>query len=79
MVGLDQADELRYQGWMTQRMQRLLASREVQEALRELMDLLEKMGMNRERIEQLQKLIRQIFKGCRRSSTSLQANELQRI
>ena len=53
MVGLNQADDLRYQNWMTQRMMRALAFPEVQEALRELMEQLQQMGMNQERVEQL--------------------------
>ena len=63
MVGLNQADDLRYQNWMAQRMMRALAFPEVQEALRELMEELQQMGMNRERLEQLRELIQQNMQG----------------
>jgi len=59
MVGLNNANDLRYQNWMTQRMMRALAFPEVREALRELMEQLGQMGMNRERLEQLRDLIGQ--------------------
>ena len=63
MVGLNQADDLRYQNWMAQRMMRALAFPEVQEALRELMEQLEQIGMNQERVEQLRELIQQNMQG----------------
>lgn len=63
MVGLNQADNLNYQNWMTQRMMRALAYAEVREALKELMEELAKMGMSRERIEQIQNLIQQNLQG----------------
>jgi uncharacterized protein with von Willebrand factor type A (vWA) domain len=63
MTGLNQADDLRYQNWMAQRMMRALAFPEVQEALRELMEQLQQMGMNRERVEQLRELIQQNMQG----------------
>ncbi len=63
MVGLNQADDLRYQNWMAQRMMRALAFPEVQEAMRELMEQLQQMGMNQERVEQLRELIQQNLQG----------------
>ncbi|HEY9152175.1 MAG TPA: VWA domain-containing protein [Anaerolineales bacterium] len=63
MVGLNNTDDLRYQNWMTQRMMRALAFPEVQEALRELMEQLQQMGMNKERVEQLRDLIQQNMQG----------------
>ncbi len=63
MVGLNNTDDLRYQNWMTQRMMRALAFPEVQEALRELMEQLQQMGMNKERVEQLRELIQQNMQG----------------
>lgn len=57
MVGLSQANDMRYREWMTQRMERALRFREVREALKELAELLEKLGMNRDRIEQMQQLV----------------------
>lgn len=53
LVGLKQADDLRYRDWLAKRMEKALRFREVREALRELMEQLAEMGMDRERIEQL--------------------------
>ena len=63
LVGLNQADNLNYQNWMTQRMMRALAFPEVREALRELMEQLAQMGMNRERVEQIRQMIQQNMQG----------------
>jgi uncharacterized protein with von Willebrand factor type A (vWA) domain len=63
MVGLNHADDLRYQNWMAQRMLRALAYPEVQQALRELLEQLAQMGMDRERIEQIRDLVRQNLQG----------------
>jgi hypothetical protein len=57
LVGLNQADDLRYREWMAQRMEQALRFREVQEALKELMDMLSQMGMDKERIEQMRQLL----------------------
>jgi uncharacterized protein with von Willebrand factor type A (vWA) domain len=56
-------DDLRYQEWMAQRMMRALAFPEVREALRELMEQLEQMGLSRERIEQMREMIQQNLHG----------------
>lgn len=63
LVGLNQADNLKYQNWMAQRMMRALAFPEVREAMRELMEQLAQMGMSRERIEQIQNLVQQNMQG----------------
>jgi hypothetical protein len=63
LVGLNQADNLNYQNWMTQRMMRAMAFPEVQKAMRELMEQLQQMGMGRERVEQLRELIQQNMQG----------------
>ena len=65
MVGLNQVDDLRYQNWMAQRMMRALAFPEVQEAMKELMDELQRMGMSRDRVEQMQNMIQQNMDGMR--------------
>jgi len=57
MVGLNNVDDLRYQNWMAQRMQRALGFPEVREALEELMQTLSKMGMDSQRLEQIRDLI----------------------
>ncbi len=63
MVGLNQADNLNYQNWMAQRMIRALAFPEGREALQELMEQLEQMGMSRERVEQIREMIQQNMQG----------------
>jgi uncharacterized protein with von Willebrand factor type A (vWA) domain len=65
MVGLNNVGDLRYQNWMTQRMLQALAFPEVQAALKELMDQLAQMGMNRGRIEEIRNLIQQNLQGIR--------------
>ncbi len=57
LVGLDQAKDMRYREWMSQKMQRLMNFREVREAIQELAELLEKMGMDRDRAEQIRQLL----------------------
>ncbi len=56
-VGLSQADDLRYREWMAQRMQKALRFREVRQALQELAELLNQMGMDKKRVEELQQLM----------------------
>src|SRR5215207_2577441 len=63
MVGLNNTDDLRYQEWMAQRMMRALSFPEVREALRELMEQLQQMGMSKQRIEELRELIQQNMQG----------------
>jgi hypothetical protein len=63
MVGLNQTDDLRYQEWMAQRMMRALAFPEVREALRELMEQLQQMGMSKERVDQMREMIQQNMQG----------------
>ncbi|MBV6452546.1 MAG: hypothetical protein MHPDNHAH_03304 [Anaerolineales bacterium] len=65
MVGLNQMDDLRYQNWMVQRMMRALAFPEVREALKELMEQLQQMGMSRDRVEQMREMIQQNMQGMR--------------
>jgi hypothetical protein len=57
LTGLNRADDLRYKDWYTQRMMRALRFKEVQEAMREMMQMLEQMGMTKQRLDQLQRLI----------------------
>jgi hypothetical protein len=64
-VGLNQIDNLEYQNWMAQRMMRALDFPEVREALKELMEQLAQMGMNRERLEQIREMIQQNMQGMR--------------
>lgn len=57
LVGLNNTQDLRYQNWMAQRMERALAFPEVREAMQELMEQLEQMGMNRERLDQMRDML----------------------
>ncbi len=57
MVGLSQMDNLHYREWMVQRMKKALRFKEVQEAIKELAELLAQMGMNKQRAEQLTQLM----------------------
>jgi uncharacterized protein len=57
LVGLNRADDLRYREWMAQRMQKALQFQEVREALKEMMELLAQMGMNKERLDQMRQLL----------------------
>jgi uncharacterized protein with von Willebrand factor type A (vWA) domain len=57
MVGLNQAGDLRYREWMVQRMKKALRFREVQEALRELAELMAQMGMDKERVDQMRRIL----------------------
>jgi uncharacterized protein with von Willebrand factor type A (vWA) domain len=57
IIGLNQANDLRYRDWIVQRMEKALKFQEVQAAIQDLMDLLAEMGMNRERINQLSQLM----------------------
>lgn len=56
-VGLDHADDMRYREWMARRMEQALNFREVREAIEELAQLLQQLGMNKERSEQLRQLL----------------------
>jgi uncharacterized protein with von Willebrand factor type A (vWA) domain len=56
-VGLNQVDDLRYREWMNQRLQRALRFPEIREALRELAELLAQMGMDKQRVDQLTRLL----------------------
>jgi uncharacterized protein len=57
LVGLNQASDMRYREWMVQRMKRALHFKEVQEALQALAQTLAQLGMDKERVEQFQKLL----------------------
>src|SRR6266498_4300643 len=63
LVGLNQVEDLNYQNWMAQRMMRAMAFPEVQQAMKELMEQLAQMGMNRERIQQIREMIQQNMQG----------------
>jgi uncharacterized protein with von Willebrand factor type A (vWA) domain len=58
LTGLNRIDDMRYREWMARRMMRALQFDEVQKALREMMELMAQMGMNKQRLEQMRQLIR---------------------
>jgi uncharacterized protein with von Willebrand factor type A (vWA) domain len=63
MVGLNQSDDLRHQNWMAQRMMRAMAFPEVRQAMQELMEQLQQMGMNSERVQKIRKRVQQNLQG----------------
>jgi hypothetical protein len=63
MVGMKQADDLKYQDWMARRLEQALRFDEVREALRQLMETVAQLGMDRDRQEQMQNLLRENMRG----------------
>ncbi len=57
MLNMDDVNDLRYQNYMTRQMEQALKFRQVQQALEELMSMLRQMGMDKQRVEQLQKMM----------------------
>jgi hypothetical protein len=57
MVGLNQMDNLRYREWMVQRMKKALQFKEVQRAFAELAEMLTQLGMDKERVDQLTRML----------------------
>lgn len=57
VVGLDHVDDLRYRNWMIQRMERALKFSEIRNAIKELQELLEEMGLDPDRVEQIRQLM----------------------
>ncbi len=56
-VGLNQIEDLRYREWLAQRMRRALRFPELRQAIAELAEILAEMGMNRQRVEELERLL----------------------
>lgn len=57
LTGLDRTDNLQHREWMARRMMRALRFDEVRDALRDMMKLLQQMGMSKERLQQMRELI----------------------
>jgi hypothetical protein len=57
MVGLDHADDYRYQEWMRRRMEQALDFPQVREALEEMMAIMQELGMDQERAAQLKEVM----------------------
>lgn len=58
LTGLNRMDDMRYREWMANRMRRALRFDEVRDAMQDLMQMMEQMGVNRQRLEQMQSLIK---------------------
>ncbi len=58
MVGLNRSTDLNERDWMAKRMMQAMKYKEMQKAMQEMMELLQQMGMSKERMEQLRGLLR---------------------
>ena len=56
-VGLSRMEDLRYQNWMAQRMQRALRFPEVRQAIEQLAEMLAELGMDAQRAEELRQML----------------------
>ncbi len=63
LVGLHRADQMRYRDWMVRRMMRALQFDQVRQALEELLELLAQMGMTKQRLEQMRRLVQANLQG----------------
>ncbi len=63
LVGLNHADQMRYRDWMVRRMMRALQFDQVRQALEELLGLLAQMGMTKQRLEQMRRLVQANLQG----------------
>jgi uncharacterized protein with von Willebrand factor type A (vWA) domain len=54
---LDQMNDMRYQKWVANRMEQAMRFREVQEAMKEMMQMLQEMGMDAEHLQQLEQMM----------------------
>lgn len=57
LVGMNRADDLRYREWMARRMQHALQNDRIKQAIQELAKLLSQIGMNKQRINQIQQML----------------------
>jgi uncharacterized protein len=57
LVGMNRADDLRYREWMVRRMQHALQNDRIQQAIQDLAQLLSELGMNRQRVNQVQQML----------------------
>ncbi len=57
LTGLNRAEDMQQKDWYVQRMMRAMRFKDVQDAMRDLMQLLQQMGMSKQRLDQLQQLI----------------------
>jgi uncharacterized protein len=59
LVGLNNVDDMRYRDWMVQRMKRALGYKDIQNAIRELADLLKELGLDKERLDQIREMLKE--------------------
>lgn len=57
MLNMDNINDLRYQQQLARRMEQALKFREVREAIETLMQMLQQMGMNRQRLQQIKEML----------------------
>ena len=62
LVGLENVDDLNYQNWMAQRMERAMAFPEVRDAINQLMEQLQQMGLDSERLQEMRGLLQDRLK-----------------
>jgi uncharacterized protein with von Willebrand factor type A (vWA) domain len=65
MTGATQGNDLRYQSWLTQRLLRALSLPQVQQALQELLEQLQQMGMGAARLRQIAEMLRENLQGLK--------------
>ncbi|HLF90541.1 MAG TPA: VWA domain-containing protein [Anaerolineales bacterium] len=65
LTGLNYADDPRYMEWMRRRMEQALRFPEIQEALRDMMAILQEMGMKPERLQQMGEIMQQNMQAMR--------------
>jgi uncharacterized protein len=58
LTGLERADDLRYKEWMVRRMEQALKNQEIKQAVEELLAMMDELGMNKQRLEQMRQLLR---------------------
>jgi uncharacterized protein len=57
LVGMDRADDLRYRDWMARRMEQALQNDKIKQAIQELAEMLEQLGMNKDRVDQMRQIL----------------------
>lgn len=65
LTGLQHADDPRYMEWMRRRMEQALRFPEIQEAMRDMMAILQEMGMNPQRLQQMGEIMQQNMNAMR--------------
>jgi uncharacterized protein len=58
LTGLEKADDMRYREWMMRRMEQAMKNQEIKQAVEELLAMMDELGMNKQRLEQMRELLR---------------------